>query len=90
MWEVMHAVNMFYCQWLMKKLLLANDLREQSQAKETERAGGVREKPCSCLLEIATSAEVLLNLAGKPQPQSDTQINRNGLIYYIKLSRKYA
>ena len=28
MWEVMYAVNMFYCHWLIKKLLSASGLGE--------------------------------------------------------------
>ena len=29
----MYAVNMVYCHWLIKKLLLANDLTEYSQTE---------------------------------------------------------
>ena len=38
MWEVMYDVNKFYYHWLIKKLLSANGLTEQSQTvRQTER-----------------------------------------------------
>lgn len=33
MWEVMHAVDMSYCHFLIKNLLLSSGLTEQSQAE---------------------------------------------------------
>ena len=39
MWESsLYAINMFYCHWLIKKLLLADGLTEYNQAgKDIER-----------------------------------------------------
>ena len=42
---VIYAVNMFYCHWLIKKLLLANDLTEYSQAERDIQNRGRQGKP---------------------------------------------
>ena len=46
-----------------------------------EREGGVRR---SCVAPQETDAG--WNIAGKPQPSGDTQINRNGLTKDIRVS----
>ena len=45
---------------------------------EEEKVGGVRKKSCSSFRR--QTQEARQNLAGRPQPCDDTQINRNVLI----------
>lgn len=50
MWDSpLFAINMFYCHWLIKKLLLVNGLTKLIQAaRDIRRKKSQREKPCNC------------------------------------------
>ena len=77
MWEVMYAVSMFYCHWLIKKVLSANGLTEKSQDERDIQRQQAESGRCHV---AAVGGDGCWNLAGKPQPGGDAQIKRNGLI----------
>ena len=79
---------MFYCHWLIKKLLLTNGLTELSQAERDIQTEQVEsERSLVAPLETAASTGAHRNFVGRPQPLGDAQINGHGLVQDIRSSQ---
>ena len=87
MWDFhLYAMNMFYYQRLIKEAVSSCRRTDYRQAgRDKERVGRVREMLCSGQRR-KTPMGVCLNLAGRPRPFGDAQINRDWLIEDIRAS----
>lgn len=80
MWVVMYAVNVFYCHLVNKAAAFSQWLNRESKARLKQRYTSLREA-----MQETDAPE----LAGTPQPCGGAHINRNWLIYEIRVNQKY-